>query len=204
MNIKAVKVLRNGNLRADEFTFDLYRADENGNPSGEPVATAKNGENENIVFTEVPFNSQGYVLKERQGKDEQTSYDTSNKVIHIDASGKQLDYPEITNVYHPVTLKVRKTSKDTSNGVEGLYNATYALHRIDKNGADVVVGIQNSDKNGYMYFGNIQPGYIYYFKEVAAPGGHTVDPLDSKYFKVEWNGNIDPGTSGEISGNNSM
>lgn len=43
-----------------------------------------------------------------------------------------------------------------------------------------------------MYFGNIQPGYIYYFKEVAAPGGHTVDPLDSKYFKVEWNGNIDP------------
>lgn len=192
VNIKAVKVLRNGNLKADEFTFDLYRADENGNPSGEPVATAKNGENGNIVFTEVPFNSEGYVLKERQGKDEQTSYDTSNKVIHIDASGKQLDYPEITNVYHPITLKVRKTSKDTSNGVEGLYNATYALHRIDKNGADVVAGIQNSDKNGYMYFGNIQPGYIYYFKEVAAPGGHTVDPLDSKYFKVEWNGNIDP------------
>ena len=68
--------------------------------------------------------------------------------------------------------------------------ATYALYKVlSGEGRDILIGTQISDENGYMTFENVEPG-TYYFKEVSAPAGHTVDEYATKKFTVSADGTI--------------
>lgn len=98
-------------------------------------------------------------------------------------------HPTMTNRARGSDLMVRKTSAlDRDKGLEG---ATYGLYRVnDVDGdelpgqADILLGESTSDVDGWILFSDVSlsEGALYYFKEVAAPAGHTVSEFRSSYF----------------------
>ena len=66
---------------------------------------------------------------------------------------------------------------------------TYALWMVGDNG-DVMIQEAVSDASGFITFEdvNLMPGVRYYFKEVEAPAGHTVDPYRTAYFSLNEDG----------------
>lgn len=95
-------------------------------------------------------------------------------------------HPTITNQARPMDLAVRKTSElDRTQGLEG---ATYGLFMVNDNEQDdIFLGSAVSDADGWVYFEDVAlaEGNRYYFKEQAAPAGHTVSEFRSSYFYVE-------------------
>lgn len=95
-------------------------------------------------------------------------------------------HPTITNQARPMDLAVRKTSElDRAQGLEG---ATYGLFMVNDNEQDdIFLGSAVSDADGWVYFEDVAlaEGNRYYFKEQAAPAGHTVSEFRSSYFYVE-------------------
>lgn len=95
-------------------------------------------------------------------------------------------HPTITNKAKPMDLKVRKTSVLDRN--EGLEGAAYGLYMVNEaEQGDVLLASATSDAEGWIYFEdvNLNAGALYYFKEQAAPAGHTVSEFRSPYFYVE-------------------
>lgn len=92
-------------------------------------------------------------------------------------------HPTMTNKARGSNLKVRKTSVlDRNQGLEG---ATYSLFMVNEGiQDDVKVATGTSDADGWILFEdvNLQQGQLYYFKEFAAPAGHTVSEFRSPYF----------------------
>lgn len=92
-------------------------------------------------------------------------------------------HPTMTNKARGMSLKVRKTSVlDRDSGLEG---ATYSLFMVNNGPQDdikLATGVSNED--GWIQFDdvNLQAGQLYYFKEFAAPAGHTVSEFRSPYF----------------------
>ncbi|NLC78422.1 MAG: hypothetical protein GX683_01660, partial [Ruminococcaceae bacterium] len=85
--------------------------------------------------------------------------------------------------------RVQKTSKEGAR--QPLVGAIYALYRVNETGDnDIFIGQSTSDENGYMVFSDIQPGFWYYFREVFAPDGHTVDPYPTTPFLVNADGTL--------------
>lgn len=197
------KELNNAKLQPGEFTFQLF--DENNNL----VDTKKNTDSGSVLFDSVIFNKEGeyhYTIKELIPEDKgQIIYDgreigvtvkvTKNEeagalestVIYTE-DGEETETPTFVNIYHPISICVQKTSKDGSK--DPLQGATYALYRVlGFGGRSLLVDTQLSDATGYMTFDNVEPG-IYYFKEVSAPAGHTVDEYATKKFVVSEDGSI--------------
>ena len=90
--------------------------------------------------------------------------------------------PAFHNTKEGMDVTVRKVSR---SGGEGLAVSTYALWMVGENG-DVLVQEAVSDSQGYITFKdvNLVKGAKYYFKEVAAPSGHTIDPYRTAYFSL--------------------
>lgn len=107
-------------------------------------------------------------------------------VVYDESVGNPTWHPTMTNRVRDIDLRVRKTSVlDRDLGLEG---ATYGLYLVNDEGGhnDVLLGEAISDKDGWLLFENVQlaSGSRYYFKEVFAPGGHTVSEFRSPYFSV--------------------
>ncbi|MEE0956098.1 MAG: Cna B-type domain-containing protein, partial [Eubacterium sp.] len=177
VDIYANKTLTGAALTEGQFTFELYHGDTK-------LATAQNSASGQIVFAGVDYYEDGYTVKEVAGNDTHIVYDGETYQISM-KDGQQVEEPTFKNIYRPIVLRVQKRSRD-ANSNNPLYNAVYALYRVDGGNA-MKVEEQTSDVNGYMYFRNIEPGHRYYFKEVSAPEGHTVDPYATNQFEVKWN-----------------
>ncbi len=199
------KKLLNAELQPGEFTFQLF--DENNNL----VDTKKNTDSGSVLFDSVIFDKEGeyhFTIKELIPEDKgQIIYDgreigVTVKVTKNDEAGilestviytedgEETEDPTFVNTYHPISIRVQKTSKDGSK--DPLQGATYSLYRVlGFGGRSLLVDSQLSDANGYMTFNNVEPG-IYYFKEVSAPAGHTVDEYATKKFVVSEDGSITP------------
>ncbi len=95
-------------------------------------------------------------------------------------------HPTMVNQARPMDLAVRKTSEmDRTQGLEG---ATYGLYMVnDAEQGDVYLASATSDADGWIYYRevNLNAGALYYFKEEAAPAGHTVSEFRSAYFYLE-------------------
>lgn len=82
-------------------------------------------------------------------------------------------------------MRVQKTSRE---GGEGLYGALYGLYmeNPDGSGNDALVGQASSDKDGWVTIEDVHPDFdaVYYFKEIKAPAGHTVDPYKTDRFMI--------------------
>ena len=107
-------------------------------------------------------------------------------VVYDESVGNPTWHPTMTNRVRDIDLRVRKTSVlDRDLGLEG---ATYGLYLVNDEGGhnDVLLGEATSDEDGWLLFENVQlaSGSRYYFKEVFAPGGHTVSEFRSPYFSV--------------------
>ena len=79
--------------------------------------------------------------------------------------------------------------KRSRYGGEGLENCTYALWMVNPAG-DVMIQEATSDATGRILFTDVDLvyGQRYYFKEVEAPAGHTVDPYRTAYFSLNEDG----------------
>ena len=92
-------------------------------------------------------------------------------------------HPTITNKARPMDLQVRKTS--VSDRDEGLVGATYALYMVNENPqGDIWLAEATSEEGGWITYKNVSlaTNNLYYFKETAAPAGHTVSEFRSPYF----------------------
>lgn len=91
--------------------------------------------------------------------------------------------PTINNKARPMDLQVRKTS--VSDRDEGLVGATYALYMVNENPqGDIWLAEATSEEGGWITYKNVSlaTNNLYYFKETAAPAGHTVSEFRSPYF----------------------
>lgn len=188
VTVYANKVLNGGTLTNGEFMFALYR---NSDPE-KVYRTAANNAAGEIFFTDVEYDEKGYTVREIQGSDASVAYDSD--AIEYDAEGNvtSSSHAVLTNTVRPIVLRVQKRSRTAP--YDPLPGATYGLYEVVKGGNDILIESQVSDENGYMYFGKIQPStdgnaHIYYFKEIAAPEGHEVDPYIGQKFQVRYTGN---------------
>ena len=191
-------------LVGGEFAFELIDGQ-----SGETVAVATNDEVGNIAFFDentdsgLAFDEPGqwvYYIREVPGAEAGMIYDDNVVTVVVDveqtADGlvatatynaplyddEAQTVPVFNNVTEGMDITVQKVSR---YGGEGLVDCTYALWMVGPAG-DVMVKEAVSDESGYITFTDVTllAGQRYYFKEVAAPEGHTVDPYRTAYFSL--------------------
>lgn len=183
-------------LTAGMYQFDLISNDE-------VIDSQVNDDSGNIHFNTLSFDQEGtytYQVKEHiSDNDPHIEYDQSVYQVTVEVKrqdnrlvptvtytldGKDVSNITFTNIYHPLTITVQKRSKDLSQ--DPLEGAVYGLYRVNDKGKDILVEKQTSNSEGYMTFSNAVPGYKYYFKEISAPNGHTVDEYKTKTFEVNY------------------
>ena len=183
-------------LTAGMYQFDLIS-------NGEIIDSQVNDDQGDIHFNTLSFDQEGtytYQIKEHISEnDPHIEYDQSVYQVTVDVKrqdnhlvptvtytldGQEVSTITFTNIYHPLNITVQKRSKDLSQ--DPLEGATYGLYRVNDQGKDILVEKQISDSEGYMTFNNAVPGYKYYFKEISAPNGHTVDEYKTKTFEVSY------------------
>lgn len=201
------KVLENGELQPGQFSFQLL--DEN----GQVLDTKRNTDSGSVLFDSITYDKEGryhYTIKEVIPENVgQISYDTKEISVAVEVEknaetgdlqasvtyykdGKETENPQFVNRYHGLNIRVQKRSKDGSK--DPLQGAVYALYQVmGANGRDLLIGTQVSGADGYMTFTDIKPG-VYYFKEVSAPAGHTVDEYATERFTVTVDGTVIYGT----------
>ena len=186
-------------LVGGDFAFELV--DE---ASGAVIASATNDEAGNVAFFDerndpgLAYDAPGvhyYVMREVAGSEAGVAYDDSAILVTVTVTqsdqGLVADVayngpggaePAFYNVKEGMDVTVRKVSRE---GGEGLAGCTYALWMAGPAG-DVMVAEAVSDAEGYITFRDVSlmSGQKYYFKEVEAPVGHTVDPHRTAYFTL--------------------
>ena len=200
VDVTAYKDLTGAKLLDGEFRFRLHR---NSDPDSSKDLEAVNNADGTINFSDVDYDAKGYTVYElRDSSLTDISFDEKNSVdpasvntidftktgIHFNADGEPTDETNYTirNQYRPIVLRVQKRSK--SAPYDPLVNAVYGLYQVNQDGNDLLVESELSDANGYMYYGRIEPGVVYYFKEISAPAGHEVDPYPGQHFMVKYVG----------------
>ena len=115
-----------------------------------------------------------------------------NVLAETDAAGDKIGQhptvPTFLNYKDTIDLKVQKVSR---SGGEGLEGCTYALWMKGAAG-DIMIAEATSDKDGVIVFKDVHlvKGQKYYYKEVEAPSGHTVDPYRTAYFELQDDGTV--------------
>jgi pilin isopeptide linkage protein len=190
-------------LTANEFGFTLTPVSAQ-DAAGSALAlgstaTAYNDADGNVIFPAIAYQTAGvytYEITENAGADAHITYDDRTVTLTVTvtdtdgalsastayAGGEGDSGDTFHNVYRPVVIRVQKTSKD---GGEGLQGAVYGLYLVnEQGGADALVGQATADADGYMTYTCAIAGAKYYFKEISAPNGHTVDEYPSSPFRV--------------------
>lgn len=192
------KKLNGAALQEAQFEFGLYDS------TDALISTATNQADGSVVFPSLSFALPGtyrYSIREIPGSDTHVEYSTTavgaivtvardeqsdgslSATVAYQQDGVATDTPTITNLYSAIVLQVQKTSKDSSHSP--LMGAVYGLYRVNESGTrDILVGTCESDANGMMRFMEIEAGQKYYFKEISAPEGHTVDAYASEVFWI--------------------
>jgi pilin isopeptide linkage protein len=151
-----------------------------------------------LVYTEPGTYS--YQIREVEGSEMGTTYDSAVIELTVTVtqttdgleastaySGFEGETPAFNNTTEGIDVEVYKRSR---YGGEGLDNCTYALYMVGANGAGVLIQEATSDATGRILFTNVNlmKDQLYYFKEVEAPKGHTVDPYRTVYLKLDETG----------------
>lgn len=182
VDITAKKTLKGAVLQDGEFVFKLT-----GNSDSSILQYGVCDESGNIRFQNVKYDSAGYtvteVIPDDGSRDSKIAYDEGS--ITYDSQGRiTSEKKSFVNTYKPMVLRIQKTSREEPH--DPLQGAVYGLYQVVDGGNDVLVQTSTSDKNGYMYFDNVQEGVTYYFKEISAPAGHEVDPYPGVKFQIKY------------------
>ncbi len=137
-----------------------------------------------LVCTDMYYGYWDKAASKNVRYDEQyTDFDTQPSNIG-DMSKLNPDWhPTITNKTRSMDLQVRKTSVSDRN--EGLVGAAYGLYMVNENAqGDIWLAEATSEDGGWITYKNVSlsTNNLYYFKETAAPAGHTVSEFRSSYF----------------------
>ena len=186
-------------LVGGDFEFQLVDK-----ATGTEIARATNDENGVVAFFDetsdpgLAYDEPGvysYIIREVAGDEAGITYDASeiSLVVTVEQTDEGLEAtmayngpggaePAFYNTKEGMDVRVQKVSR---SGGEGLPGSTYALYLVGE-GGDALVQEAVSDAQGYITFTDVDlmKGQKYYFKEVAAPSGHTVDPYRSAYFTL--------------------
>lgn len=123
------KHLDGATLKANEFTFELYKADENWSILGNPVQTVKNEANGNVKFADLTFNAVGtyyYVLREHVPTGITTdgiTYDTNAYKVTV------VVQQEVVNGEETDKLVATKTIENARTG-ETVTSVTFANKHV--------------------------------------------------------------------------
>ncbi len=194
-----------------EFTFELREGNDG---KGKLIATASNDESGRVAFFDeaksagigenwgLVFVNPGtyeYTISEQKGTSFGVTYDDALILMTVEVTqapngelsaevtysknGEVTEMPTLNNTREGMDLEVYKRSRF---GGEGLVDCTYALWMHSPTG-DVMLQEATSDATGRILFENVVliPGQEYFYKEVEAPTGHTVDPYRTAYWTVE-------------------
>lgn len=197
------KVLENGVLQPGQFSFQLL------DDKGQVLDTKRNTDNGSVLFDSITYDKEGtydYTIKEVIPEDVgQITYDTKDIKVEVKVEkdsqtgnlhasvtyykdGKETENPKFINAYNALSIRVQKKSRDGSG--DPLQGAVYALYKVmGESGRDLLIGTQTSGADGYMTFTDMEPG-VYYFKEVSAPAGHTVDEYATERFMLTADGRV--------------
>ena len=186
-------------LVGGEYTFELYA-----DGADKPLAVATNDETGNIAFFDeskdpgLVFDEPGtyrYTMREVAGDEAGMIYDNSVISLTVEVTktkdglqatetynGPGGSEPAFYNVKEGMDITVQKVSR---SGGEGLPDCVYGLYMVGE-GGDALIKEATSDANGFITFKDVKlmQGQKYYFKEVAAPKGHTLDPYRTAYFSL--------------------
>ena len=190
-------------LVGGDFTFELVDQ-----ASGQVIAVATNDETGKVAFFDentdpgLAYDEPGeyyYLMREVAGDEAGMTYDDSvilmtvtveqtddGLVANVTYNGPGGAEPAFYNTKEGMDIAVYKVSRF---GGEGLDNCTYALWMAGENG-DVILQEATSDETGLIVFKDVTliAGQKYFFKEVEAPKGHTVDPYRTAYFSLNETG----------------
>ena len=190
-------------LVGDDFTFELIDQ-----ATGQTIAMGTNDEAGNVAFFDedtdpgLVYDEPGeyyYLMREVAGDEAGMTYDDSTILMTVSVTqtdeGLAADVtyngpggaePAFYNTREGMDVEVYKVSRF---GGEGLDDCTYALWMAGENG-DVLLQEATSDETGRIIFKDVAliAGQKYFFKEVEAPKGHTVDPYRTAYFSLNETG----------------
>ena len=209
------KTLTGRTLLASEFTFELYAADEEFKPVGDPIRTAQNaGENAGGVFSFAPitYTATGtyrYVIVEKAGKLSGVAYDETHHQITVvvtdDGAGnlvakignqavtEKKDY-NFENSYTPQEIKYAISGTKTLTGKD-LEKGAYTFVLTDKDG-NFIEAVTNA-ANGNFAFTEMtfdRKGVYEYkvYEQIGSENGMTYD--ETVYdVKIEVDYNSDEG-----------
>ncbi len=193
------KVLENGTLQKDEFSFSIYAGD---TATGTPLETVTNDENGLVRFSVIRYDlpksdndeniytqTYTYTIVENAGADDTIIYSQEQIKLTVKVAestenndlvatgvytqgGQEVTVPTITNHYKYIRIHATKYSReDLENGIKTpLVGAHYGLWMVNPDGDDVYLGNQTSDEGGNLYYDiPTVEGNVYYFKEEYEP-----------------------------------
>ena len=193
------KVLENGTLQKDEFSFSIYAGD---TATGTPLETVTNDENGLVRFSVIRYDlpksdndeniytqTYTYTIVENAGADDTIIYSQEQIKLTVTVAestenndlvatgvytqgGQEVTVPTITNHYKYIRIHATKYSReDLENGIKTpLVGAHYGLWMVNPDGDDVYLGNQTSDEGGNLYYDiPTVEGNVYYFKEEYEP-----------------------------------
>ena len=171
--ISGIKHLSGRNLQAGEFSFQMFKADANGNIQGGALQAVTNGDNGVFTFRELEFHATGvyyYVVKEVPGQLGGVTYNNDRYLVTIavtnDQAGSLAATTQVTNLDDPTstagliienTYNVSGTTQQvsieisklitTNSSVTGISKAGYSFALFDSTGAQVGNAV-TTDANG--------------------------------------------------------
>ena len=171
--ISGIKRLSGRNLQAGEFSFQMFKADANGNIQGGALQAVTNGDNGVFTFRELEFHATGvyyYVVKEVPGQLGGVTYNNDRYLVTIavtnDQAGSLAATTQVTNLDDPTstagliienTYNVSGTTQQvsieisklitTNSSVTGISKAGYSFALFDSTGAQVGNAV-TTDANG--------------------------------------------------------
>ncbi len=89
VTFEALKLLDGRTLEADEFEFELYKADANGKKQGSAIQVKKNGADGKILFDAIEYTAvidQNYIIVEKMGDKGGVTYDTAEYLIKVEVT----------------------------------------------------------------------------------------------------------------------
>lgn len=174
VELSAKKILKGAELKGGQFEFELL------NDKGELVSKAYNGSYGNIVFNSLKFYKEGvykYFIREVQGKQENITYDSSQKPVYIEvkkntdnrliASVNYEDGNTFKNIYAPKPAEINIDAEVKLIGRD-MKDKEFEFKIVDSE--DKVLKEKENDNDGYIDFGKImfteEGEYIYTIDQI--------------------------------------
>ncbi len=175
IKIDGKKTLKNRNPQAEEFEFELYKSDENGNLNGDAISTAKNKADNTFEFDkELTFDKAQdyyYAVIEKDTNVSRVTYDDTKFLVKVTvkdggegklyvdgitykADGDDVQSIEFVNIFTPkpddikVNLTAKKTVKNVGSEKIGPEDFEFVLKNT-LNNEEIKV---KSDKDGLAIF----------------------------------------------------